>query len=112
MKKIEAIVRPSRLEALKEALFRAEIKGMTISEVHGCGNQHGWKEFYRGSAVIVNMLPKIKFEVVTTDERVPELVKLISETAQTGQVGDGKIFVIPVDEVIRIRTNEEGEVAI
>ncbi|MDR3308281.1 MAG: P-II family nitrogen regulator [Coriobacteriales bacterium] len=112
MKKIEAIVRPSKLEALKEAFLKAEIKGMTISEVHGCGNQHGWKEFYRGSEVIINMLPKIKFEVVTNDDRVDELVNLIIETAKTGEVGDGKIFVLPVEGVVRIRTNENGEIAI
>jgi nitrogen regulatory protein P-II 1 len=112
MKKIEAIVRPSKLEPLKEAFLKADIKGMTISEVHGCGNQHGWKEFYRGSEVIINMLPKVKFEVVTSDDRVDELVKLIIDTTKTGEVGDGKIFVLPVEEVIRIRTDESGEVAI
>ena len=112
MKKIEAIVRPSKLESLKEAFLQADIKGMTISEVHGCGNQHGWKEYYRGSEVIINMLPKIKFEVVTTDERVDEIVKLIVDTAKTGEVGDGKIFVLPVEQVIRIRTDESGNIAI
>ncbi|MDR2197559.1 MAG: P-II family nitrogen regulator [Coriobacteriales bacterium] len=112
MKKIEAIVRPSKLEPIKEVLFGADVKGMSISEVHGCGNQHGWKEFYRGSEVIVNTLPKVKFEIITTDDRVDELVKLIVETAQTGEVGDGKIFVLPVEEVVRIRTRESGEVAI
>jgi nitrogen regulatory protein P-II 1 len=112
MKKIEAIVRPSKLEPIKEVLFGADIKGLTISEVHGCGNQHGWKEFYRGSEVIINTLPKVKFEIITTDDRVDELVKLIVKTAQTGDVGDGKIFVLPVEEVIRIRTNESGEVAV
>ncbi|MDR2672386.1 MAG: P-II family nitrogen regulator [Coriobacteriales bacterium] len=112
MKKIEAIVRPSKLEPLKEAFLAVDIKGLTISEVHGCGNQHGWTEYYRGSEVIVNMLPKIKFEIVTTDDRVDELVKLIIKTAKTGEVGDGKIFVLPIDEVVRIRTEESGEVAI
>jgi len=112
MKKIEAIVRPSKLEPLKEALLGAEIKGLTISEVHGCGNQRGWKEYYRGSEVLVNMLPKVKFEIVTVDSRVDELVKVIVDTAKTGEVGDGKIFVSPVEEVIRIRTEESGEVAI
>jgi nitrogen regulatory protein P-II 1 len=112
MKKIEAIVRPAKLEPLKEALFKYGIKGLTISEVHGCGNQHGWKEFYRGSEVLVNTLPKVKFEIVTNDSRVEELVKIIIETAKTGDVGDGKIFVLPVEEVIRIRTDESGEVAI
>ncbi|MDR1422584.1 MAG: P-II family nitrogen regulator [Coriobacteriales bacterium] len=112
MKKIEAIVRPAKLEPLKEALFGIELKGMSISEVHGCGNQHGWKEFYRGSEVIINTLPKVKFEIVTTDDRVDELIKLIVATAQTGDVGDGKIFVLPVEEVVRIRTFESGEIAI
>ncbi|MDR2493267.1 MAG: P-II family nitrogen regulator [Coriobacteriales bacterium] len=112
MKKIEAIIRPSKLEALKEAFLRAEVKGMTISEVHGCGNQHGWKEYYRGSEVIINMLPKIKFEVVTTDDRVDLLIDIIVETAKTGEVGDGKIFVLPVEQVVRIRTEEAGDIAI
>jgi len=112
MKKIEAIVRPSKLEPLKEALHKVHIKGISISELHGCGNQHGWKEYYRGSEVMVNTLPKIKFEIVTTDDRVDELVKIIAETARTGEVGDGKIFIIPVEEVIRIRTGEQGEAAL
>jgi nitrogen regulatory protein P-II 1 len=112
MKKIEAIVRPAKLEALKEAFLKADIKGMTISEVHGCGNQHGWKEFYRGSEIIVNTLPKIKFEVVVADNKVQSTVDLIVETAKTGEVGDGKIFILPVEEVVRIRTSESGEVAI
>jgi nitrogen regulatory protein P-II 1 len=112
MKKIEAIVRPSKLEPIKELLFAAEITGMSIYEVSGCGNQHGWKEFYRGSEVIVNTLPKIKFEIVVADDKVDEIVKLIVETAQTGQVGDGKIFVLPVEEVVRIRTAESGEIAV
>lgn len=112
MKKIEAIVRPSKLEPLKEVLFQADIKGMSICELHGCGNQHGWKEYYRGSEVIVNTLPKVKFEIVTRDERVDELVQLIIETARTGEVGDGKIFILPIDEVVRIRTGEKGEVAL
>jgi nitrogen regulatory protein P-II 1 len=112
MKKIEAIIRPSKLEPLKEALFAAEITGMSIYEVSGCGNQHGWKEFYRGSEVIVNTLPKVKFEVVVSDSKVEEIVRIIVETAKTGQVGDGKIFVLPVEDVVRIRTEENGEVAI
>ncbi|MDR3052518.1 MAG: P-II family nitrogen regulator [Coriobacteriales bacterium] len=112
MKKIEAIVRPAKLEPLKEAFLRADVKGLTISEVHGCGNQRGWKEYYRGSEVIINMLPKIKFEVVVSDAKVKETVELIIATAKTDQVGDGKIFVLPVEEVIRIRTGEAGEIAI
>jgi nitrogen regulatory protein P-II 1 len=112
MKKIEAIVRPAKLEPLKEALSQVNIKGMTVSEVHGVGNQGGWTEYYRGTEVLVNMLPKVKFEIVTTDARVDELVKVIIATARTGEVGDGKIFVSSIDEVVRIRTEENGEVAI
>ena len=102
MKKIEAIVRPAKLEALKDAFLEAGIKGMTISQVQGCGNQHGWKEYYRGSEVIVNMLPKIMLTVVVEDDKVDSTV----------EVGDGKIFVSPVEQVIRIRTGESGEGAV
>ena len=112
MKKISAIVRPEKLEPLKEALFAAEVSGMTISQVMGCGNQHGWKEYYRGTEVLLNMVPKVKFEVVVEDARVDALVALICDTARTGEVGDGKIFVFPVEGVIRIRTGEHGEEAV
>ncbi|WP_139650677.1 P-II family nitrogen regulator [Raoultibacter phocaeensis] len=112
MKKISAIVRPEKLEPLKDALFAAKVSGMTISQVHGCGNQHGWKEYYRGTEVMLNMVPKVKFEIVVGDERVDAIVDLICETAQTGDVGDGKIFIFPVDEVVRIRTKEKGEAAV
>lgn len=112
MKKISAIIRPEKLEALKEVLFAAKISGMTISQVHGCGNQHGWKEYYRGTEVMLNMVPKVKFEIVVADEQVDQIVELICETTRTGEVGDGKIFIFPVDEVVRIRTREKGEAAI
>lgn len=112
MKKIEAIVRPAKLEALKGVFLEAGIKGMTISQVQGCGNQHGWKEYYRGSEVIVNMLPKIMLTVVVEDDKVNSTVELICNTARTGEVGDGKIFVSPVEQVIRIRTGESGEGAV
>lgn len=112
MKKIEAIVRPTKLEALKDAFLEAGITGLTISQVQGCGNQHGWKEYYRGSEVIVNMLPKILLTVVVEDDKVDSTVELICETARTGEVGDGKIFVSPVEQVIRIRTGESGEAAV
>ena len=112
MKRVIAIVRPEKLEPLKEALFAAEVSGMTISQVSGCGNQHGWKEYYRGTEVLLNMVPKVKFEVVVPDERVDALVAVIQETARTGSVGDGKIFISPVEEVIRIRTGESGEDAV
>lgn len=112
MKRITAIVRPDKLEPLKEALFAAKVGGMTISQVNGCGSQHGWKEYYRGTEVLLNMVPKVKFELVVGDEEVDGLVKVITETARTGNVGDGKIFVAPIDEVIRIRTDERGESAV
>ncbi len=112
MKKISAIVRPEKLEPLKEALFEAKVSGMTVSQVQGCGNQHGWKEYYRGTEVLLNMIPKVEFELIVEDERVDELVEIICKTAGTGQVGDGKIFIFPVDEVVRIRTGEKGVSAI
>ena len=108
MKKITAIVRPEKLEPLKEALFAARVKGMTISQVNGCGAQHGWKEYYRGTEVLLNMVPKVQFEVVVEDVEVDGLVDLVAKTARTGQVGDGKIFVTSVEDVVRIRTGERG----
>ena len=112
MKRISAIVRPEKLETLKDKLSEANVNGMTISQVMGCGSQHGWKEFYRGQEVMLNTVPKIRFEVITTEERVDEIVDLICKTARTGDVGDGKIFVTPVEEVIRIRTGESGSDAV
>ena len=112
MKKIAAIVRPEKLEPLKESLFAAKVSGMTISQVQGCGNQHGWKEYYRGTEVLLNMVPKVKFEIIAEDSQVDELIDVICQTAHTGNVGDGKIFVFPVDEVVRIRTGERGESAV
>ncbi len=112
MKRIIAIVRPEKLESLKEALFSANVGGMTISQVSGCGNQHGWKEYYRGTEVLLNMVPKVKFEIVADDAEVERIVDVILETSRTGEVGDGKIFVSPVEEVVRIRTRERGDGAI
>ena len=112
MKMIQAIIRPSKLEVLKEALFKAGIHGMTISQVQGCGNQHGWKEYFRGSEVILNVLPKIKFEIVVADTQVDSIVELITETVRTGEVGDGKIFVSTIEDCVRIRTGERGEKAL
>lgn len=112
MKKIEAIVRPEKLEALKEALLTAGIGGMSVSEVRGCGNQHGWKEYFRGSEVLVNTVPKLKFEIVVADDEVDATVEVLVATARTGCVGDGKIFVMPIEEVVRIRTGERGAVAV
>ena len=92
MKRITAIVRPEKLEPLKQALFAADVSGMTITQVMGCGNQHGWSEYYRGTEVLLNMVPKVKFELVVDDEAVDGLVDLICETAATGEVGDGNVF--------------------
>ena len=112
MKRIIAIVRPEKMEELKDALFAADVSGMTIAQVMGCGNQHGWSEYFRGTEVLLNMLPKVKFELVVADDDADKLVDLICETAVTGDVGDGKVFISPVEEVIRIRTRERGEQAI
>ena len=112
MKRIIAIVRPEKMESLKEALFAADVSGMTIAQVMGCGNQHGWSEYFRGTEVLLNMIPKVKFELIVEDEQVDSLVKLICDTAATGEVGDGKIFISHVEDVIRIRTRERGSEAI
>lgn len=112
MKKIEFIIRPSKLEAVKEAMGNFGIKGMTVTHVNGCGLQQGKTEVYRGSSYSVNLLPKVKVEVVVKDSQVDELIQLIVKTSKTGEIGDGKIFVYPVENAIRIRTGEEGEVAI
>ena len=107
MKRIAAVVRPEKLEPLKEALFQAKISGMTIYQVHGCGNQHGWKEYFRGSEVFLNMIPKVKFEII-----VDEIVDVIVDVARTGEVGDGKIFISSIDSVVRVRTGEKDEAAV
>ena len=112
MKRIVAIVRPEKLEPLKEALFQAKISGMTIYQVHGCGNQHGWKEYFRGSEVFLNMIPKVKFEIIVEDSRVDEIVDVIVGVARTGEVGDGKIFISSIDSVVRVRTGEKDEAAV
>ncbi len=115
MKKIEAIVRPEAIEDIKSALFAANVEGMTISQVQGAGNQHGWTEYYRGTEVLVQMRAKVKVEIVLPDERVDSVVDIILRSARTGEsgeVGDGKIFIYPVDEAIRIHTGERGVDAI
>lgn len=112
MKRIAAVVRPEKLEPLKEALFLAKISGMTIYQVHGCGNQHGWKEYFRGSEVFLNMIPKVKFEIIVEDSRVDEIVDVIVDVARTGEVGDGKIFISSIDSVVRVRTGEKDEAAV
>ena len=112
MKRVSAITRPEKLEPLKEALFTANVSGMTITQVMGCGNQHGWSEYYRGTEVLLNMIPKVKFELIVADDDVDRLVNIICETACTGEVGDGKIFISPIEEVVRIRKREHGESAV
>jgi len=112
MKRIEAIIRPIRFEAVKEALNDIGIYGMTVTDVRGFGRQQGHTEKYRGSTYTLNLLPKIKLEVVVPDSRVDEVVSAIIEAAQTGEIGDGKIFIADVEEVVRIRTGERGEAAL
>lgn len=112
MKRIEAIIRPSKLEDIKEALKNKDINGITISQVMGCGKQHGWTEYHRGSEVITNVLPKIEVKMVVEDDQVEDVIKLITEIARTGEVGDGKIFIIDIAECVRIRTGERGSSAL
>jgi nitrogen regulatory protein P-II 1 len=112
MKKIEAIVKPFKLDEVKERLAEIGIQGMTVTEVKGFGRTGGKKEVYRGSAYVVDFVPKVKIEIIVKDDIVHQVLSTISEAAKTGRIGDGKIFVTPVDEVIRIRTGERGEDAI
>lgn len=112
MKKIEAIIKPFKLDEVKEALTELGVKGMTVSEVKGFGRQKGHTELYRGAEYIVDFLPKVKIEVIAREADVAKLVAVIQKTANTGRIGDGKVFVMPVEEVVRIRTGETGENAI
>ena len=112
MKKIEAIIKPFKLEDVKEALFEIGISGITVSEVKGHGRQQGHTELYRGAEYVVDFLPKIKIEIVVKEEDVEKVVETIVQNARTGKIGDGKIFVMPVEKVIRIRTGEEDDEAI
>ncbi len=112
MKKIEAIIRPFKLDEVKEALVEEGVRGLTISEVRGYGRQKGHTETYRGSEYRIEFIPKIKIEVVVEDDRVDNIVDAILKTAKTGQVGDGKIFISDISEVIRIRTEEAGKDAL
>ncbi|MTI80951.1 MAG: P-II family nitrogen regulator [Firmicutes bacterium] len=112
MKKIEAIIRPTVLEDIKEALGEYGIHGMTVSEVAGCGLQKGRVGIYRGSKFNINLLHKVKLELVTTDNQVNEVVEIISKVGRSGEIGDGKIFIYPLENAIRIRTGDEGDDAI
>src|SRR3990172_1852209 len=112
MKKIEAIIKPFKLDEVKESLSEIGVQGMTVTEVKGFGRTGGKKEVYRGSAYVVDFVPKVKIQIILKNDLVPRVLSPISEAAKTGRIGDGKIFVTPVDEVIRIRTGEKGEDAI
>ncbi|MEX1312881.1 MAG: P-II family nitrogen regulator [Desulfotignum sp.] len=112
MKKIEAIIKPFKLDALKEAMAKIGVQGMTISEVKGFGRQKGHKEVYRGAEYQVDFVPKVKLEIVVNEAIVDTVIESIIKSVKTGKIGDGKIFVLPLNEVCRIRTGETGEAAI
>jgi nitrogen regulatory protein P-II 1 len=112
MKKIEAIIKPFKLDDVKDGLSGLGVKGLTVTEVKGFGRQRGHKEVYRGAEYQVDFVSKIKIEIVMESSLVAEAVKMIQEKARTGQIGDGKIFIVPVEEVVRIRTGETGKEAI
>lgn len=112
MTKIECILRPGKLEPVKEAVNKHGVHGMTVTQVIGCGLQKGRTEVYRGKEYSINLLPKIKLEMVVPDQDVDKIVKLIVEAARTGEIGDGKIFTYKIDNAVRIRTGEKGEEAI
>ena len=112
MKKIEAIIKPFKLDDVKEALSQVGVEGLTVTEVKGFGRQKGHTELYRGAEYVVDFLPKVKLEVVVSDEIVERVINAISDAANTGKIGDGKIFVLPLEEAIRIRTGERGPAAV
>ena len=112
MKLIKAIIKPFKLEEVKDALSEIGVEGMTVSEVKGFGRQKGHTEIYRGSEYTVDFLPKVKLEIAIADDLVTKVVDAIVSAAQTGKIGDGKVFIIPVEEAVRIRTGEKGEIAL
>lgn len=112
MKKIEAIIRVNQFNDVKEALYAMGVHGMTVYEVHGCGKQKGKKEIYRGTEVFVDLLRKMKVEIICHDDSVEDIIKVICKNARTGETGDGKIFVYTIEDVIRIRTGERGEISV
>ena len=112
MKKVECIIRPFKLDEVREALMEVGVQGMTVSEVRGFGRQRGHKEIYRGSEYTIEFVPKLKLEIVVNEDIVEDVIETVLKTASTGKIGDGKIFITPVDEVIRIRTGERGVTAI
>ncbi len=112
MKKVEAVIKPFKLDEVKEALSGAGVQGITVSEVKGFGRQRGHTELYRGAEYVVDFLPKVKLEIIIKDDQLDQVVEAIGSAAKTGRIGDGKIFVTDVNEVIRIRTGERGESAL
>jgi len=112
MRKVEAVIKPFKLDEVKEALNEIGIQGITVSEVKGFGRQKGHTELYRGAEYVVDFIPKIKMEIIVSDEMASKVVEVIAESARTGRIGDGKIFVTTVDEVVRIRTGERGDDAL
>jgi nitrogen regulatory protein P-II 1 len=108
MKKIEAIIKPFKLDEVKEALAKAGVQGLTISEVKGFGRQKGHTELYRGAEYVVDFVPKVKIEIVLEDAKAMQVVEVLGRAARTGTIGDGKIFIVPIDDVVRIRTGERG----
>ena len=112
MKKIEAIIKPFKLDEVKEALAKVGVEGMTVTEVKGFGRQKGHTELYRGAEYVVEFLPKVKLEILVDDDRAAVIAKAIEDAARSGQIGDGKIFILPVEEALRIRTGERGPSAI
>lgn len=112
MKKVEAIIKPFKLDEVKEALSAIGVQGLTVSEIKGFGRQKGHTELYRGAEYVVDFLPKVKLEIIAPDEKVTDIIAAIEKSAKTGRIGDGKIFVMPIEEVIRIRTGERGSDAI
>ncbi len=112
MKKVEAVIKPFKLDEVKEALNEIGVQGITVSEVKGFGRQKGHTELYRGAEYVVDFIPKIKLEIIVSDAILPQVIEVIEKSAKTGRIGDGKIFVTPVEAVVRIRTGETGEDAL
>lgn len=112
MKKVEAIIKPFKLDEVKEALSSVGCQGLTVTEVKGFGRQKGHTELYRGAEYVVDFLPKVKLEVIVSDDKVTQVVEAVEKSAKTGRIGDGKIFVLPVEEIVRIRTGERGNEAL
>ena len=112
MKKVEAIIKPFKLDDVKESLKEIGVQGLTVSEVKGFGRQKGHTELYRGAEYVIDFLPKIKLEIVVSDDMVSKVIDSIMDSAKTGKIGDGKIFILPMEEVVRIRTGERGDDAL